>query len=114
MSGAVESEMKINPLNEAALAAVAAVGAAKTERGAPAPLPVAASPAVSTASPGVPVSVSASALALDGVSAGSGINEAKVAAVRAAIENGTFKVDAGAIADKLLSNAQEFLNRAGG
>lgn len=31
--------------------------------------------------------------------------------VRAAISNGTFKVDAGAIADKMLSNAQEMLNR---
>lgn len=33
----------------------------------------------------------------------------KVKAVRAAIEKGTFKVDADAIADKLLSNAQEII-----
>jgi len=32
--------------------------------------------------------------------------------VRAAIADGSFKVDSGAIADKLLANAQEFLSRA--
>ncbi|RUP23841.1 MAG: flagellar biosynthesis anti-sigma factor FlgM, partial [Curvibacter sp.] len=35
----------------------------------------------------------------------------KVNAVRSAIDNGTYKVNAGAIADKLLSNAQEVLQR---
>ena len=35
----------------------------------------------------------------------------KVKAVRAAIEKGTFSVDAEAIADKMLSNAQEILAR---
>ena len=33
----------------------------------------------------------------------------KVKAVRAAIENGTFKVDAEVVADKMLANSQEFL-----
>ncbi|MCL4770193.1 MAG: flagellar biosynthesis anti-sigma factor FlgM [Burkholderiaceae bacterium] len=35
----------------------------------------------------------------------------KVKAVRAAIENGTFKVDAEVVADKMLANSQEFLSR---
>ena len=35
----------------------------------------------------------------------------KVEAVKSAIQQGTYKVDADAIADKLLSNAQEMLGR---
>ena len=57
--------------------------------------------------------MSASARTLEAAAtAGNGIDEAKVAAVRAAIADGSFKVDSGAIADKLLANAQEFLSRA--
>ncbi|TCP14440.1 anti-sigma-28 factor FlgM [Simplicispira metamorpha] len=33
--------------------------------------------------------------------------------MRAAIDAGTFRIDASAIADKLLSNAQEVLSRMG-
>ncbi|MBX3632111.1 MAG: flagellar biosynthesis anti-sigma factor FlgM [Simplicispira sp.] len=36
----------------------------------------------------------------------------RVKAVRSAIENGTFKVDAGAIADKMLANAEEIISRS--
>jgi negative regulator of flagellin synthesis FlgM len=43
-------------------------------------------------------------------SAASDINMDKVNAVRAAIADGTYTVNPGAIADKLLSNAQEMLN----
>jgi len=35
----------------------------------------------------------------------------KVARIQQAMANGTFKVDAGAIADKLISNAQELLGK---
>ena len=100
--------MKINALNDAALAA-AALASGRSERG--------TAPAAGTGAPGAagaggtPVTVSAAARALDLASAGSGIDEAKVAAVKAAIANGTFKVNAGAIADKMLSNAQEVLSR---
>ena len=38
----------------------------------------------------------------------------KVKAVKAAIENGTFKVNAEAVADKLLANAEETLSRSRG
>lgn len=41
-----------------------------------------------------------------------GIDVARVKAFRAAIANGTFRVDAGAIADKLLANAQAMLNHS--
>lgn len=37
----------------------------------------------------------------------------KVAAIRQAIADGTFKPNAEAIADKLIANAQELLNRMG-
>ena len=98
--------MKINALNDAALAA-ASLAATKAERGgAPAGT---ATPAA--AGSGVPVTVSATARSLEVSSAGTGIDEAKVAAVKAAIADGTFSVNAGAIADKLLSNAQEILSR---
>jgi len=97
--------MKIGSANDAAVTA-AAVAATKSERGAAAP----GVAATETASAGVPVTVSAAARSLD-IPAGSGIDEAKVASVRAAIADGTFTTDSGAIADKLLANAQELLSR---
>ena len=44
--------------------------------------------------------------------ASSDIDMAKVKAMREAIANGTFSVNAGAIADKLLSDASLFLGAA--
>ena len=96
--------MKINPLNDAALAA-AALGAPRPERSA------AGVGTQGATGAGVPVTVSAAARSLEVTSAGSGIDEAKVAAVKAAIANGSFTVNPGAIADKLLANAQEVLSR---
>ncbi|MDI3381270.1 flagellar biosynthesis anti-sigma factor FlgM [Xenophilus aerolatus] len=96
--------MKIGPLNEAALAA--ATSPVKADRAAVRP-----EDGASTTAAGVPVTVSAAARSLEVSAAGSGIDEAKVAAVRAAIADGTFTVNAGAIADKMLSNAQEILSR---
>ena len=87
-----------------AVPAAGAVAAAKAERGA-------VSPASGTPASESSVTVSAAARSLDATAVGSGIDEAKVSAVKAAIADGSFKVDAGAIADKLLSNAQEFLSR---
>lgn len=65
------------------------------------------------ASSSVSVSVSglAKALTKPEVSAAADIDTAKVAAVKAAIEDGSYTVNAEAIADKLLSNAQEMLRR---
>lgn len=59
---------------------------------------------------GVPVTVSNSVRSLDQNAKGaSDIDMAKVQAIRAAIANGTFKVNAEAIADKMLVDASLFL-----
>lgn len=102
--------MKVNLSNDAALKTSTA--AARTER--VGVTPAAASTTGRDDASGVPLSVSASARALDAASSGSGIDPVKVAAMKAAIANGTFSVNAGAIADKLLANAQEFLSRSRG
>jgi negative regulator of flagellin synthesis FlgM len=62
---------------------------------------------------GVPVTVSTSARSLDPTARGD-FDAGKVKSVRAAIEKGTFTVDAEAIADKLLDNAQEIIARSRG
>jgi negative regulator of flagellin synthesis FlgM len=69
--------------------------------------------AQSTRSAGVAVTVSTLARGLEksGRNEGADVDAQKVASVRAAIENGSYVVNPEAIADKLLSNAQEMLNR---
>nr|WP_295775424.1 flagellar biosynthesis anti-sigma factor FlgM [Rhodoferax sp.] len=68
--------------------------------------------AQSTRSVGVAVTVSTLARGLEKTGKGEAaeIDVQKVASVRAAIEGGTYVVNPEAIADKLLSNAQEMLN----
>ena len=72
-----------------------------------------ATAAQSTRSAGVAVTVSTLARALEKPEASqpSDIDMAKVASVKSAIQDGTYVVNPEAIADKLLSNAQEMLNR---
>lgn len=65
----------------------------------------------SNSTTGTSVSVSSLAQTLGSDSTDGDIDMDKVKAVRSAIDNGTYKVNAGAIADKLLSNAQEVLQR---
>ena len=67
----------------------------------------------STRSAGVAVTVSTLARGLEKTGRGEAadIDTQKVASVRAAIEDGTYVVNPEAIADKLLFNAQEMLNR---
>lgn len=60
---------------------------------------------------GVAVTVSSLARTLEAAAGASDIDLEKVESVKAAIEQGTYKVNAEAIADKLLANAQEMLNR---
>ena len=64
------------------------------------------------AQPGVTVSLSASASAMQGAGSGGSevFNSEKVEAMKAAIADGSFKVNAEAIADKMLSNAAEMLS----
>ncbi len=66
-----------------------------------------------TRSAGVAVTVSTLARGMEKTGKGDAadVDMQKVATVRAAIQNGTFVVNPEAIADKLLSNAQEMLNR---
>jgi negative regulator of flagellin synthesis FlgM len=64
---------------------------------------------------GVPVTVSTTVRALDPAQRSSGVfDSGKVKAVREAIDNGTFSVDAEAVADKLLAGAQEIIVRSRG
>ena len=67
----------------------------------------------SKAGAGVDVTVSELARALEqtGVSSGADVDMEKVNAMRQAIEQNTYRVNPEAIADKLLANAQEMLNR---
>lgn len=66
-------------------------------------------------SAGVPVTVSIATRSLESASRSTADFDAgKVKAVRAAIDKGQFSVNAEAIADKLLSNAQEILSRSRG
>ena len=74
--------------------------------------------AIATAAKGTPlagVAVTVSTLARSLESANRGqsadIDLKKVEAVKFAIQQGTYKIDADAIADKMLSNAQEMLGR---
>jgi len=69
--------------------------------------------ASSPAPAGVAVTVSTLARGLEKAGRGESadIDMQKVASVRAAIQNGTYVVNPEAIADKLLSNAQEMLDR---
>ncbi len=70
------------------------------------------SAAEGTRSAGVAVTVSTLARALEKPErSDADVDTQKVASVKAAIEDGTFVVNAEAIADKLLSNAQEMLDR---
>lgn len=78
-----------------------------------APASASSTAAQSAKSAGVAVTVSTLARALEKPEASqpSDIDTAKVASVKSAIQDGTYVVNAEAIADKLLSNAQEMLNR---
>ena len=92
--------------------ALAQTGLAKQARSPASAAEGAAKGAQAAATVGVPVTVSNAARALEQNSRTNGdFDASKVKAVRAAIEKGTFSVDAEAIADKMLANAQEILSR---
>jgi negative regulator of flagellin synthesis FlgM len=92
--------------------------AAAKQQQAKAPVPAAeavAKSAGSSAAAGVPVTFSNAARGVDASARGPAEFDAgKVKAVKAAIDNGTFTVDAEAIADKLLANAEETFSRSRG
>ncbi len=80
---------------------------------APAKKEAAATASSAASSAGVAVTVSTSVRELEQANRGEAaeVDMDKVNAVRTAIENGSYVVNAEAIADKLLGNAQEMLNR---
>jgi negative regulator of flagellin synthesis FlgM len=68
----------------------------------------------STRATGVAVTVSTLARDLEKTESAADVDTQKVDSIRTAIKEGTYQVNAEAIADKLLANAQELLNRARG
>lgn len=67
------------------------------------------------AASGVPVTLSRNAREIEQNSrTSSDFDASRVKAVRSAIESGTFKVNAGAIADKMLANAEEIIGHSRG
>lgn len=104
--------MKIGQHPEIANALAQSTPAKQLARAA-APAAQAVAQSTTAAKNGAPVSLSNAARSLEASSRNQGDFDAdKVKAMRAAIQNGTFKINAGAIADKLLANAQEVLVRA--
>lgn len=106
--------MKVNNLSE--LPATAAAASAKPAERAVAP-EGSSKPAGAAVAPGSSVSVTLSPVTqtmTNGVArSGTDVfNAEKVQAMRAAIQNGSFSVNAEAVADKLLSNAREMLSVA--
>ena len=94
--------MKIGPLeNKANLATPA------TDRKAQAGGAQPASP-----EPSAKVELSATASVLASVGSDGSFDAEKVERLSRAIREGTYRIDAGAIADKLIANARELLNRA--
>ncbi len=95
--------------------ALAQTGLAKQAKTPPSAAEGAAKDAAVVSSAGVPVTVSTAARALNQTTRSTAEFDAgKVQAVRTAIEKGTFSVNAEAIADKMLSNAEEILARSRG
>jgi negative regulator of flagellin synthesis FlgM len=62
--------------------------------------------------PSAKVALSASVALRTGGTGDESFDAAKVERISAAIKDGSFKADAGAIADKLIANAQEVLGRS--
>ena len=94
-------------------AAVSSATVKKTEQdkeAAPAGLAQKGARATPTAAASVSVSTLARTLEQSGRSVGADFDARKVADIRAAIKGGTYKINPEAIADKLLSNAQEMLD----
>lgn len=105
--------MKINlPTEKPVLPSNAAASpSAKSAPSVSAQASSAASQNAQSAGVAVTVSTMARALETNGVDRLPDVDRKKVDAVRAAIANGTYAVNPEVIADKLLSNAQEMLQR---
>ncbi len=104
--------MKITqPIDTTAIASQHATAAAKNGPAASLLAKTSATKGVQSAGVAVTVSTMARSLEAANKSQSPDIDMAKVNSVRSAIAQGTYKVNPEAIADKLLSNAQEMLSR---
>lgn len=92
--------MKIGPLDKANLATPATDRKASAN-GAPAATP----------EPSAKVELSVAASVLASVDSDGSFDAQKVERLQQAIREGTYRIDAGAIADKLIANARELLKR---
>lgn len=106
--------MKIGQTPELTAAAAQSNASKQAKAAAPAAQEVTKS-ATASAGAGVAVTLSRNARDVESSSrTSSDFDAGRVKAVRSAIENGTFKVDAGAIADKMLANAEEIIAHSRG
>lgn len=105
--------MKIGQSPEIPTAVSQATNAAQKAPSAPVPASASATANQSTRSAGVAVTVSnqARSLELSGRASAADIDTKKVETVKAAIQDGTYTVNAEAIADKLLADSQEQIQR---
>ncbi|AVP56848.1 flagellar biosynthesis anti-sigma factor FlgM [Pulveribacter suum] len=105
-----------NPELPNARSAQAVAARQQGKAAAPAPAAEAATQGAqrAAAGAGVPLTLSSNVRAVEPGRQAADFDAAKVKAVKAAIENGTFRVDAEAVADKLLANAFETLSRSQG
>ena len=101
--------MKIGPFENKP-----AVAPATTERKADSAKSSATAPTAATQEASAKVALSSTAAALSGDVAEASFDQAKVDRIAQAIRDGNYQINADAIADKLISNAQELLGKAGG
>lgn len=98
--------MKIGPLDK-----TLAVNPAAPERKAPGNAPGSNGSTSAAAHSGTPVAISAEASALARAADDGGFDAAKVERISQAIKDGSYRIDPEAIADKLIANARELLER---
>ncbi|MBB1076531.1 flagellar biosynthesis anti-sigma factor FlgM [Rhodoferax sp. 4810] len=110
----MENTIKISPPSDSsvALSTNAAALAPKSAPAASAQAKTTAAKGPQTAGVAITVSSMARSMEADGSSDMAEVDMAKVNAVKQAISEGTYKVNPGVIADKLLSNAQDMLQRS--
>ena len=94
----------------AALGSAVLKKADQDKEAAPASMAEKGARAIPTAGAQVSVSTLARTLEQNNRAVGSDFDSQKVADIKAAIKNGTFKINPEAVADKMLGNAQEMLN----
>jgi negative regulator of flagellin synthesis FlgM len=107
--------MKLNHLSPDSPVNTATAGSAKSADRSATPAPQATAPQEAPAGVSVKLGPATVAMINSAASAGPAVfNSAKVETMRTAIENGTFSVNAEAIADKMLANAAEMIGLASG